>query len=482
LHLRRIALACLSTAAVIAGCRRTPDEGTHAAGAHAVVKQPEVPIGPPLETADIAAQAIFDGTASTGMVITIVRGDETWSKGYGRVTPASNDTPDANSLLRLCSITKILATDILGKLVADNLVRFDDPLQKFAPENVKVPERTIHGPAERPIWLFDLATHTAGLPREIAYPPAGMAHFTFPDFDYRWSWLPGFSARTSPGIAAHYSNVGFDLLADALSSATGQDYSTLFHERTAGPLGMVDTTLTPNREQCSRLMSGAKEPSVCSNTHAAAGSGGMYSTATDMARFMRYLLYLPGVPMHQNGISTGMYLDPTKLRSVQGIGHAGIPTGIGLGWIEIYGDHGEARIVQKTGGGAGFETYIALDPARHTGIFVAATESRHPSGISMFRATNDLLLTMAGLTPIPADPDDPERELTDDEKEEARLTAQEAHQAQLRTKAAKAPHATSRTATQKRHTATKATAVPKKKATAAPKKKATAAPKKKVRR
>ena len=444
MHHRRIALVCLALTSAIAGCHRAPEQKTSSqVAAHPVVKEPDVPIGPPLDTADVAAQQIFERTASTGMVITIVRGNETWAKGYGRVTPVSNEVPGPDSLVRLCSITKILATDLLGKLVAAKLVRFDDPLQKFAPENVTVPKNTAHGPADRPIWLFDLATHTAGLPREIAYPPVGMAHFTFPDFDYRWTWLPDFRPRTSPGEAAHYSNIGFDLLSDALSSATGQDYATLFHERTAQPLGMVDTTLTPNPEQCSRLMSSPREPFECSDTRAAAGSGGMYSTATDMARFMRYLLYLPGVPVHQNGISTGMYLDPTKLRSIQGIGHAGVPTGIGIGWIEIYGDHGEARIVQKTGGGAGFQTYIALNPARHTGIFVARTESRRRGGANMFREANDLLLTMAGLPPIPADPDDPERERTADELEEAATTTKEAHQARLRTRALKAPHTAS---------------------------------------
>ena len=33
-------------------------------------------------------------------------------------------------------------------------------------------------------------------------------------------------------------------------------------------------------------------------------------------------------------------------------------------------------IIEKTGGGAGYTTYIALNPARHIGIFVAATEDR----------------------------------------------------------------------------------------------------------
>jgi D-alanyl-D-alanine-carboxypeptidase/D-alanyl-D-alanine-endopeptidase len=430
LHLRRIALVCLALPVVIAGCRRAPQRKTAALESRkpAPPKDAEVPIGPPLDTADFAAHTIFERTASTGMVITIVRGKETWSKGYGRVTPVSNDVPGPMSLLRLCSITKILATDVLGKLIAGHVVNFDDPLQKFAPQSVSVPIMTAHGPADRPINLGDLATHTAGLPREIAYPPAGMAHFTFPDFKYRWEWLPAFRLRTSPGYAAHYSNVGFDLLADALGAATRQDYAALFQEETAQPLGMVDTTLTPNQDQCSRLMSGAKEPSECSDTQAAAGSGGMYSTAKDMALFMRYLLSLPGVPAHQNGISTGMYYpDPTKLHSIQGLGHAGVPTGIGLGWIELYGDHGEARIVQKTGGGAGFQTYIALDPARHTGIFIATTDGRHHGGINMFREANDLLLTMAGLTPIPADTDDPERERTADELEEAAAVAKAAH-------------------------------------------------------
>ena len=374
---------------------------------------------PPIETADTLAQQIFQRTAGTGMVVAVVRDGEVWVKGYGRTAPGSNDTPQGVSLLRLCSITKVLATDLLAKLVADKKVSFDDPLQKFAPPGVTVPTKTVRGPALRPINLGDLATHTAGLPREIAYPPAGYAHFTFPDFNYRWQWLPSFRLRTSPGDAAHYSNISFDLLADAESAATGEPYAKLFHERTAQPLGMVDTTLTPGPEQCARLMSGVKDTSECTDTQAAAGSGGMYSTADDMARFMKYLLYLPGVPVHQNGASTGMYLDPAKLHSVQGLGHAGVPTGIGLGWIEINATYGESRIVEKTGGGAGFQTYIALNPSRHAGIFIARTDGRGRPAGNMFREANDMLLAMVGLPPVPVDPNDPERERTAEELAEA---------------------------------------------------------------
>ena len=295
--------------------------------------------------------------------------------GYGRVAPGSNERPQPDSLFRLCSISKILATDLLSKLVAAKKVSFDDPLQKFAPAGATVPTMTVRGPAARPLNLGDLATHTGGLPREIAYPPQGAAHFTFPDFQYRWQWLPQFRLRTSPGDAAHYSNISFDLLGDAISAASGESYLKFFQDQTAKPLGLTDTTLSPNEAQCARLMGGAREPSECTDTQAAAGSGGMYSTANDMVKVLRYFLNLPGVPIHANGFATGMYLDPAKLRSVQGLGHAGVPDGIGLGWIEINAANGPARIVQKTGGGAGFQTYIALNPARHTGIFLARTQA-----------------------------------------------------------------------------------------------------------
>jgi D-alanyl-D-alanine-carboxypeptidase/D-alanyl-D-alanine-endopeptidase len=59
-------------------------------------------------------------------------------------------------------------------------------------------------------------------------------------------------------------------------------------------------------------------------------------------------------------------------------------------------------IIEKTGGGAGFTTYIALNPGRHIGIFVAATEGRH-AGADFFRESNDLLIYLAGLTPVPGD-------------------------------------------------------------------------------
>ena len=339
------------------------------------------------------------------MILVVVREGEVYIQTYGQTRVGSHQKPTPDSLIRLCSLSKILATDLLVKLAVDGTVHLDDPLQKFAPAGETVPTRTFRGPAERAITLGDLATHTAGLPREIAYPAADAAHFTFPDHAFRWQWLPGFRLRTSPGVAVHYSNIGFDLLGDALEQASGKPYGTLFAERTAAPLGLHDTTLTPTSEQCARLLLGGKDEGPCTSTQAGAASGGMYSTANDMARLLKYFLHV--APPYQNTAAQAPYLLPTQLRSVQGVDHAGPALGIGLGWIYT-GDPSlpltdPSMIVEKTGGGAGFTTYIALNQARHTGVFVAVTEGRSHVRANLFRETNDLLLNLAGLPPLPVE-------------------------------------------------------------------------------
>ena len=362
----------------------------------------QTPPLPQLPSADPFVADLFQRSGSTGMVVVVVRGNEKWMQSYGQTYPGSHQKPTADSLVRLCSLSKIMTTDLLVKLVADGRVSLSDPLQKFAPRNVTVPDRTVRGLSSRSITLRDLATHTAGLPREIAYPLGDAGHFTFPDYSFRWQWLPGFRLRTLPGTAAHYSNIGFDLLADALAVAAGKPYAQLFAERIAKPLGLRDTTVTPTPGECSRLLVGSKNEGSCTDTTAAAGSGGMYSTANDMTRWLEYLLALPGVPMHQDPAATATYIPASELRWTQGLGHAGVPNGIGLGWVHINQPEDPTMIIEKTGGGAGYTTYIALNPGRHIGIFVAATEGRR-AGANIFSASNDLLTYLAGLAPVLVD-------------------------------------------------------------------------------
>jgi D-alanyl-D-alanine-carboxypeptidase/D-alanyl-D-alanine-endopeptidase len=342
---------------------------------------------------------LFFQSGSTGMVLVVVRDDHVFFRGYGQTAPNSHQFPTQDSLLRLCSLTKIFTTDVLTKLVADKTVRLDDPLQRYAPAGTVLPKRV------RPITLADMATHTSGLPRELGNAPPNTPHFTFPDYRTRWRWLQNQRLRSTPGTAALYSNVAFDFLGDALQSAAHKQYAALLAERTLNPLHMQHTTFFPNAEQCRHLLVSAHEDGPCTATEATAGSSGLYSTPADMAIWLEYLLRTgrPGIPA-QNASAQAVYILPSNLVSQKGLDHAGEPTGVGLGWIHILSIDSPSHILEKTGGGAGYETYIAINHSRRTAIFLAATDGSVDAHLNLFNAANKLLLAVAGLPPLSPPP------------------------------------------------------------------------------
>jgi D-alanyl-D-alanine-carboxypeptidase/D-alanyl-D-alanine-endopeptidase len=364
----------------------------------------EHPAGPLSDTPTIDALGsdLFIQSGSAGMVLVVVRDNRAFFRGYGETAPGSHQLPTQDALLRLCSLTKIFTTDVLTKLVADKTVRLDDPLQRYAPAHAIVPKRG------RAITLAELATHTSGLPRELGTAPRGTPHFTYPDYRTRWRWLPRQRLRITPGTAALYSNVAFDLLGDALQGAARKPYAELLTERTLNPLHLEHTTFSPTAEQCRHLLVGAREEGPCTTTEATAGSSGLYSTAADMAIWLKYLLGTgsPAIPA-QNPAAQAISILPSKLISQSGLDHAGEPTGVGLGWIHILPSDSPSHIVEKTGGGAGFETYIAISHSRRTAIFVAATDGAGDSHTNLFKAANNVLLAVAGLPPLPPPPPKP---------------------------------------------------------------------------
>lgn len=363
--------------------------GAGAAGAQAAATLPDA------QAVGAMGAELFAQSGATGMVMVVVRGGEVVVRGYGETAPGNRVRPDAASVVRLCSLTKIFTGDVLAKLVAEGKVRLDDPLQRYAPKGKVAPRKV------RQITLEDLATHTSGLPREMGSGPRGTPHFTYPDYATRWRWLPEVRLKTVPGTAALYSNVAWDFLSDALRASSHEQYAALLAERTLRPLGMANTTFFPTAAQCARLMQGAHDEGDCTVTEETAGSSGLYSTAGDMVVWLKYLLGVGTVA--QDGAAQAVYVAPGSLVSVQGLEHAGIPTGVGLGWIHLLAADDVRHVIEKTGGGAGFATYIAMNHARQTAIFLAVTDGAAEGPRNLFKAANDVLMAAAGLPAMPVE-------------------------------------------------------------------------------
>lgn len=349
---------------------------------------------------DRYANHIYYGSGATGMALVVIDGNQRVFRSFGETRPGSNMHPQLDSVIRIASLSKLMTSEMLVKLLDQGVVKLNDPLSKYAPPGASVP--TYQG---TPITLVNLATHTSSLPREQ---PGGAAHrvvFTWPTHNQRWNWLTTAKLTKAPGTQAAYSNLAFDLLADALSTAAGKPYPQLFEEQITRPLGMKDTTFTPSPDQCQRLMVAEKGASPCDNTLAAIGSGGVYSTPGDMMRWMQQFLSSDFYTRNPQAdrMQTLIY-QRSQLTRLIGMDVPGKADALGMGWVYMAPKNGRPGIIQKTGGGGGFITYMAMIPQHNIGAFVVVTRSPLTRFVNMSDGINDLVSELSGNTPqvVPA--------------------------------------------------------------------------------
>jgi serine-type D-Ala-D-Ala carboxypeptidase/endopeptidase len=99
--------------------------------------------------------------AQVGLVVAILRGGEPSTRGFGRARSDSEVPPDGDTLFEIGSVTKLFTALLLADMAADGLVGLDDSLAEYLPAGVDLPR------ADPPITLAQLASHAAGLPRDV---------------------------------------------------------------------------------------------------------------------------------------------------------------------------------------------------------------------------------------------------------------------------------------------------------------------------
>ena len=121
-------------------------------------------------------------------------------------------------------------------LLADAVRRRDvaltDPVSKFLPSKVKVPER-----GGRAITLQDLSSHVSGLPRLPANmsPKDGSNPYADYSVEDMYTFLSAYELTRDVGAQYEYSNLGGGLLGHVLSLRAGMDYEALVRSRISGP-------------------------------------------------------------------------------------------------------------------------------------------------------------------------------------------------------------------------------------------------------
>ena len=124
----------------------------------------------------------------------------------------------------VASVTKLLSSLAVLAAVDDGLLGLDDEVdQQPAAERGGERSAADHGrPPEAPagVTVRHLLAHASGLPFE-----------------------PGQGSQRPPGERRIYSNLGFQVLAEVLETATGKPFDAWLDERVLGPLAMTSTAL-----------------------------------------------------------------------------------------------------------------------------------------------------------------------------------------------------------------------------------------------
>jgi D-alanyl-D-alanine-carboxypeptidase/D-alanyl-D-alanine-endopeptidase len=348
------------------------------------------------ESVGFASEILFLSLKVPALVLGVVRDGQTSIQGFGRRADNVSEAPVADTLFRIGSITKAFTGQVLASLAADGVVSLADPLTKYCPEFIAPISE-----GGRPIRLVDLATHSAGLPREVPHeagpPDDPFVNITPNAFT---AWLKANPLTFTPGTAVSYSNFGFDLLAVALSRAAGQPYPDLLDARVIRPLGLQDTSFAPSTGQAARIMQGHNfDGSPMPNAKTGdviVGSGGLYSSARDLIAWLKWHLdRFSNEAAAERLIDHAAYLWRDGLNAVFGMDESGHMDAMSLAWVIMEPEGDRPLILQKAGGLQGVFSYVALAPARGIGVCAAINAFDLNAGLAIGKTANDLIAELA---------------------------------------------------------------------------------------
>jgi CubicO group peptidase (beta-lactamase class C family) len=322
-------------------------------------------------------EAIFQESGLPSLSIAVVYDrDIVYSQAFGSADLEKNIPATTKTIYPVASITKVFIATMLVQLAEAGIVSLDMPVNELLPEyQVKSPFA-----GTQPTTLRQLAMHTSGLPREAPlnfWSDLAAANWLLTGGSSEMKWyvskeellagLPQIELEYPPNSRYSYSNLGMVLLGIALERAAGEPFTEYIESNILNPLDMHDSGFLLHTEHPSRVAAGyvylhpESEPLIAPEWElgSALYSGGLYSTAEDMAHFL-------SLQFHDSAPGGAQIVSPDGLRMM----HLE-SLGWGLGWDPKH------PAIEHTGGHLGFYAHVRAIPTLKIGI-VALTNSNNP--------------------------------------------------------------------------------------------------------
>ena len=308
---------------------------------------------------------------SAGVAVAVVRGDspvQYFCHGFADV--ASGRRIGEGTVFRIGSLTKTITAVAVLQLCEQGLVNLDAPANDYLRAFQLVPASADFGRAT----VRHLLTHTAGVgfwrrrSDLLLHPGAGSgvtARVVVPLSEY---YRGGLTVDVEPGTRWVYSNHGFAVLGQLVEDISGEPFGHYLRDHIFGPLGMDHTDLVLSEQLRTDLATGytmrrrGLRPVTPREVPSPAG-GGLYSTPSDMGRYLTALL-------HGGANEHGRALDADSVRTMFRPHFQPDPrvAGMALGF-EPHTER-DRVLIGKGGTIAGFLSALEIAPEAGVGVVV----------------------------------------------------------------------------------------------------------------
>jgi CubicO group peptidase (beta-lactamase class C family) len=317
-------------------------------------------------------QEFIDQKEISGTVTLLARqGKVVHLEAVGRADLEADRPMRKDTIFAIASMTKPITATAVMILRDEGKLSIDDKVSKYIPrfKNASLKD----APPSRQLTIHDLITHTSGV---------GGSQQNQESLKKTVALIAEQPLLFEPGSRWKYSP-GITVCGRIVEVVSGRPFDEFLDERIFKPLDMVDTTFFPTAEQqkrLARLYKPGKQPGTIepaqhwlnrlSAERTPNPSGGLFSTARDMARF--YQMILGGGELNGRRI-----VSQESVRRMTTLQTGELTTGFtpgngwGLGWCIIRHPQGVTRMLSPGtfGHGGAFGTQGWVDPRREM-IFV----------------------------------------------------------------------------------------------------------------
>jgi CubicO group peptidase (beta-lactamase class C family)/D-alanyl-D-alanine dipeptidase len=316
-----------------------------------------------------------------------------WARGFGLADPDRQRPATAETVYRVGSVSKLFTDLGVMRLVEQGRLDLDAPVTRYLPDFRPA------NPFGKPITLRMLMSHRAGLVRE---PPVGNYFVTDePSLAATIRSLDQTTLVYAPGAKIKYSNAGVATVGYVLERTQGEAFAPWLERTVLQPLGLRRSSFEPRPDLAPDLAKAymwtydGRVFEAPKFQLGMAPAGSMYSTVTDLARFVSVLFAGGRGP-------AGPVVRPETLQAMwtPQFAEPGARRGFGLGFA--LGDLDGHGMVGHNGAIYGFATTLIALPEDKLGVVAVATkDSVNPIVDRIARAALQLVLAQRAGRPFP---------------------------------------------------------------------------------